>query len=164
VALYLCFKFHIFNRPILEEYVFQIERGPHLFQSCLHATQDGLPLVVREMHPSFESFVVTDTLGVQTSLIDIHHHTLFRFISKDDSISSTSKTYICFCLGKGEGLWLVARPSICLFRITQSIFTSTLRFHLNLIQSSASSFFTCECGHKLDAFGMHLVRCPFGGQ
>jgi len=27
---YLCFKFHIFNRPILEEYVSQVERGPHL--------------------------------------------------------------------------------------------------------------------------------------
>jgi len=30
MVLYLCFKFHIFNRPILEEYVSQVERGPHL--------------------------------------------------------------------------------------------------------------------------------------
>jgi len=27
VAPYLCSKFHIFNRPILEKYVFHIERG-----------------------------------------------------------------------------------------------------------------------------------------
>jgi hypothetical protein len=27
VVMYLCFRFHIFNRPILEEYVFQIEEG-----------------------------------------------------------------------------------------------------------------------------------------
>jgi len=30
VASYLCSKFHIFNRLILEEYVFQVERGPTL--------------------------------------------------------------------------------------------------------------------------------------
>jgi len=35
VASYLCSKFHIFDRPILEEYVFQVEGGPHLLQSCL---------------------------------------------------------------------------------------------------------------------------------
>jgi hypothetical protein len=22
----------------------------------------------------------------------------------------------------------------------------------------------CECGHWLDAFGMHLIHCPFKGQ
>jgi hypothetical protein len=21
----------------------------------------------------------------------------------------------------------------------------------------------CECGHELNAFGMHLTHCPFGG-
>jgi hypothetical protein len=30
VASYLCSRFHIFDRPILEEYVSQVERGPHL--------------------------------------------------------------------------------------------------------------------------------------
>jgi hypothetical protein len=38
VALYLCFRFCIFNKPILEEYVSQVERGSHLLQSCLCAT------------------------------------------------------------------------------------------------------------------------------
>ncbi len=38
VAMYLCLRFHIFDSPILEESIFQVERGPHLFQSCLHAT------------------------------------------------------------------------------------------------------------------------------
>jgi hypothetical protein len=28
---YLCFRFCIFYRPILEEYVSQVEEGPHLF-------------------------------------------------------------------------------------------------------------------------------------
>jgi hypothetical protein len=36
VIPYLCSRFCIFNRPILEEYVSQIEGGPHLFHSCLH--------------------------------------------------------------------------------------------------------------------------------
>jgi hypothetical protein len=31
VAPYLCFRFHIFDRRILEEYVFQVKGGPHLF-------------------------------------------------------------------------------------------------------------------------------------
>jgi hypothetical protein len=30
VAPYLCSRFHIFYKPILEEYVFQVEGGPHL--------------------------------------------------------------------------------------------------------------------------------------
>ncbi len=28
---YLCFKFHIFDRPVLEEYVSQVEGGLHMF-------------------------------------------------------------------------------------------------------------------------------------
>jgi hypothetical protein len=31
VAPYLCSRFHIFNRPILEKYVFQVKGDPHLF-------------------------------------------------------------------------------------------------------------------------------------
>jgi hypothetical protein len=30
MVLYLCSMFRIFTRPILEQYVFQIERGPYL--------------------------------------------------------------------------------------------------------------------------------------
>jgi hypothetical protein len=39
-------------------------------------------------------------------------------------------------------------------------FTSMLHFHLKL----TSNHFTCECGHKLNAFGIHLTHCSFGGQ
>jgi len=39
-----------------------------------------------------------------------------------------------------------------------------LCFHLGLIQPSTSSLLTCECGHGLDAFGMHLIHCAFGGK
>jgi hypothetical protein len=35
VAPYLCFRFCIFDRPVLEEYISQVEGGPHLLQSCL---------------------------------------------------------------------------------------------------------------------------------
>jgi hypothetical protein len=34
-ASYLCYRFRISNRPILEEYVFQVQGGPHLLLSCL---------------------------------------------------------------------------------------------------------------------------------
>jgi len=85
------------------------------------------------MHPSFEGLVVTNAPSLHASLMDIHHDTSLRSILKDDFISSTSRTCICFYLGKGVRLWLVAKPSIHLFRITHSTFTSTLRFHLNLI-------------------------------
>jgi len=61
VASYLCSRFRIFDRPILEEYVSQVEGGPHMLQSSLHATQNGLPLVVKEMHLSFESLAITNT-------------------------------------------------------------------------------------------------------
>jgi hypothetical protein len=71
--------------------------------------------------------------------------------------------FICFCLGKGAKLWLVVKPSIRSFCITHFIFTSTLHFHFGLIEPSASSFFMCECGHRLDAFGTHLTCCPFEG-
>jgi len=94
--------------------------------------------------------------------MDIHHDTSLKFVLEDDSIPSTSRARICYCLGKGVGLWLVVRPSICSFRIAHFTFTSTLHFRLRLIQPLASSLITCECGHRLDAFGTDLVCCPFG--
>jgi hypothetical protein len=96
--------------------------------------------------------------------MDIHHDTSFMSILEDDSISSTFKTHICFCSGKRVGLWLIIKPSMRSFHITHSTFILLLCFHLDLIQPLASSFFTCECGHKLDAFGRHLIRCPFKGK
>jgi hypothetical protein len=66
-------------------------------------------------------------------LMDVHHDTSLNSILEDDSISSTSKARIRFCSNKGVGLWLFARPSICLFHIAHSTFTSTLRFHFGLI-------------------------------
>jgi len=164
VVSYFCFKFHILDRFILEEYVFQVEGGPHMFQSCLRVVQNGLLPVTREMHPFFESLAVTGTPSLQTSLMDIHHNTSLKSILEYDSISSTSKTYICFHLDKGARLWLVTKPFIYSFCITQSTFTSTLHFHLNLIQPSAFSFLMYENGHKLNTSSTHLVHCPFWSQ
>jgi hypothetical protein len=161
VVSYFYFKFHILDRFILEEYVFQVEGGPHMFQSCLRVVQNGLLPVTREMHPFFESLAVTGTPSLQTSLMDIHHNTSLKSILEYDSISSTSKTYICFHLDKGARLWLVTKPFIYSFCITQSTFTSTLHFYLNLIQPSAFNFLMYENGHKLNTSSTHLVHCPF---
>jgi hypothetical protein len=95
--------------------------------------------------------------------MDIHHDTSLSSILEDDSISSSSKAHICSCWAKGARVWLLARPSIYSFHITHFIFTLVLRFCLSLIQHLMSSFFTCECGHGLDASNTHLARCPFGG-
>ncbi len=103
VAPYLCSRFCIFNKPILEEFVSQVEGGPHLLQSCLCVVQNNLPLVVKEMHHSFENLVVIDALGLQAFLIDIHHDASFRFILEVDSSSSISKVCICFIRAKGQG-------------------------------------------------------------
>ncbi len=127
------FKFHIFDKPILEEYVSQVEGGSHLLQSCLCVTQNDLLLLTKEMHPSFESLVITGTLGLQASLMEIHHNTSVRFILEDNSIPSTSRAHIHSCSGKEVGLWLVVRPSIRSFRIAHFTFTSTLRFCFGLI-------------------------------
>ncbi len=115
------------------------------------------------MHPSFESLVVINAPSLQTSLMDIHHDTSLKSILEDDSISSTFKAHIHFCLGKGLGLWLVVRPSICLFHITHFTFTLALCFCLGLIQLLAFSIFMCECEHMLDISSTHLTCCPFGG-
>ncbi len=107
---------------------------------------------------------VTDTLGLQAPLTDIHHNTSFKPILEDDSISSVCRTYICFCLGKGPmGLWLIARPSICLFFIAHSTFTLMMHFRFDLIQSLTFSLVKCECEYGLNTFGMHLAHCPFEG-
>ncbi len=96
MAMYFYFKFRIFDKPVLEEYVFQIEGGPHLLQSCLHATRNGLPLAAREMHPSFESLIVINAPSLQASLMDIHHDTSLGFILEDDIIFLPSRTHIFF--------------------------------------------------------------------
>ncbi len=102
--------------------------------------------------------------NLQAFFMDIHHDTSFGYIQEDDSISSTSKAHIYFCLNKKVGLQLIIRPSIHLFHITHSTFTSKLCFRLNLIQPSTSSLFMCECQHGLNTSGMHLACCPFKGQ
>ncbi len=78
-------------------------RGPHLFQSCLRATQNGLPPAAKEMHLSFESLVVISALSLQVSLMSIHHDTSLRSILEDDSIFSASRVRIHFCSRKGQG-------------------------------------------------------------
>jgi hypothetical protein len=95
--------------------------------------QNGLPPVVRDMYLSFESLAVIDTIRLHVYLMDIHHNTSLMFILEDDSISLASVAPICSCFGKGVGLWLVARPSICLFRIAHFTFISTLHFCLDFI-------------------------------
>jgi hypothetical protein len=60
VAPYSCSRFLYFNIPVLEEYVSQVEGGPHLLQSCLRVVQDGLPFTTRDMHLSFENLVIID--------------------------------------------------------------------------------------------------------
>ncbi len=90
--------------------------------------------------------------------------TSFKSILENDSIFSTFRVHICSCSSKGAELWLITRPSICSFYITNLTFISTLHFCLDLIQPSTSNFFMCECGHKLDASSTHLTRCLFGGQ
>jgi len=95
--------------------------------------------------------------------MDIHHDTSFRSILEDDSISSTFKTHICNCSSKGVGLWLIVRPSICLFHIAHFTFTSMLHFCFSLIQPLAFSLFMCECEHGLDASSTHLTCYSFGG-
>ncbi len=132
MVLYLCSRFRIFDRPILEEYVSQVEGGPHLLQSCLHALQDGFPLTIRDMHPSFENLIVIGAQGLHTSLMDFNHDTSFRYILENDSISLAFRARIHFCSGKGAGLWLVAKPYIRSFCITHSTFTLALHFHLDL--------------------------------
>jgi hypothetical protein len=84
-------------------------------------------------------------------------------ILEDDSISSTFRAHIHFCLGKGTGLWLMVKPSIYSFHIAHSTFTLELCCHFGLIQPSTFNLFTCECGHGLNTYGTH-VKCPFRGQ
>jgi hypothetical protein len=97
-------------------------------------------------------------------LMDFHHNTSLKSILEKDSISSSSKAHIRSCLGKGVGIWLVDKPSICLFRIIHFSFILALRFRFGLIQPSPFNIPTCECGHGLDASSTHLACYSFGGQ
>jgi hypothetical protein len=133
-----------------------------MLQSYLCEAQNGFLPIVKEMHLSFESLTITGTLGLYTSLMDIHHDVSFKFILEDDSISLTSRVHIHFCSSKGVRLWLVVRPSFCLFCIAHFIFTSMLCFHPGLIQPLAFSFTMCECEHRLEASGTHLSCYLFG--
>jgi hypothetical protein len=85
------------------------------------------------MHPSFESLEIFDAPCIHAFVMNVHHDTLFRSILEDDSIFSTSKARICYCLGNGARLWLIARSYICSFCIAHFTFTLVLRFHLDLI-------------------------------
>jgi hypothetical protein len=53
VALYLCFRFHICDRPILEEYVYQVECGPTPTLVMLTCSTRWPSSTIREMHLFF---------------------------------------------------------------------------------------------------------------
>ncbi len=163
MASYLCSKFGFFDRPILEEYVSQVEGGPHLLQSSLCVVRNGFFPAAKEMHSSFANLANFDIPGLHAYLMDTHHDTSFRSILEDDFISLTSEAHIRSCLGKGAKLWLVVKPSIHFFCTTHFIFILVLCFQFGLIHPLASNLFTCEFAHELDTFITHLVRCPFGG-
>jgi hypothetical protein len=55
---YMCFKFLIFDKHVLEKYVSQVDRGAYLLYSCLCLIRDNLFLEVRKMHPLKKSLVV----------------------------------------------------------------------------------------------------------
>ncbi len=113
----------------------------------------------------FLCLAITSTLGLHAFLINIHHNTSFWLIFEDGSISFTYRTCICFCSSKGPtGLWLIARPFICLFHITHSTFTLTMHFRLDLIQPLTFSVVMCECEYRLNTSSMHLAHCLFRGQ
>jgi hypothetical protein len=59
---------------------------------------------------------------------------------------------------------LIVKTFIRSFCVAHFTFISVLHFHFGLIQLSIFSLLTCECGHELDTFGMHLAHYPFGGQ
>jgi hypothetical protein len=147
--------------------------GAHLLQSCkrwLSFCVQGCASFFLESScvQGYASFFLESSgyqrSGLQAFFIDFYHYISFRFILYDDFIFSTCKVHICFYSGKGAGLWLVIRLSICLFHIAHFIFILVLCFCLSLIQFLTFSFFTCECEHELNIFATHLVRCPFGGQ
>jgi hypothetical protein len=154
----ICVLSFIFSVSLFWKNMFlKLKGGAYLLQSCLHAMRDGLLIVVKEMHPSFENLVVIGAPSLQASLMDIHHNTSLKFILENGSISLASKARICSYSSKRARLWLVVKSSISLFRIAHFTFTSALRFHLNLIQPSTFCFLKCECGHKLETFNTHLT-------
>jgi hypothetical protein len=89
--------------------------GAHTcFNFVLQATQDGLPLAAKDMHPSFENLIVIGAQGLHASLMDFNHNTSFRYILEDDFISLTSRACICICSGKGARLcWLLGHLFVC---------------------------------------------------
>ncbi len=101
MALYLCFRCRIFDKLVVEGHISQVEKGPHLLQSCLCASQDGLAPTAREMHLCFESLAITHALGLHASLMDIHHDTSLRSILEDESISLAPK--LAFVLVQERG-------------------------------------------------------------
>jgi hypothetical protein len=122
----LCSRFHIFNRHVLEEYVFQVEGGPHLLQLCFCVAHDSLLLIAKKMYPSFESLAITSTPSLHAYLMNIHHD---RSILEDDSISLAFKAHIHSCSSKGAWLWLIAKSSIHSF-LAHFIFTLVLHLYL----------------------------------
>jgi hypothetical protein len=113
VTRYLCFKFRIFNRFILKKFVFQVEGGPHLLQSCFHVAQNDLPPTTKEMHPSLENLVIIGTPNLQASLMDTHHNTSLRSILEDDFIPSTIGLAFILIQARGQGYgWLLSHLSV----------------------------------------------------
>jgi hypothetical protein len=99
MAMYLCFKFCIFDRPILEENVSQIEGAP-LVSVIPTCSTKCLPPGLSEMHP-FESLAIISALDLHASLMDIHRNTSIRVMLEDDFIFLRFQNSHSFLFGQG---------------------------------------------------------------
>jgi len=70
VAPYLYSRFRIFNRLVLEEYVFQVKGSPHLLKSCLCVVRYSFPFTARKMHLFFRVWLLSALEA--TNILDGH--------------------------------------------------------------------------------------------
>jgi hypothetical protein len=56
--------FFIFDKFVLKEYIFQVDKSPHLFQSRLCGVRNDFPLTIKKTHPFFESLTIIDTTSL----------------------------------------------------------------------------------------------------
>ncbi len=164
VAPYLRSRFHIFNRPILDDYLSWVEKAPTYF---------SLAYVQHEMTFLLQLRICTFLLKVWQLLApQVHMHFLqtstmthpLSLSLRMTPFPQHLKPTFILVRARGQGYSQLLSHLSIRFASHTLFSPQRLRFRLGVIQPLASNLLMCECEHMLDTSSTHLIHCMFGGQ
>ncbi len=115
--------------------------------------------VIRSHVLPFNSLVVQSYPQMKFSLMDqLYEYEFTLFLT--NALLDVMQTHLHSCAGPTSSqVWLLTHLSTLSFCLSLTHFLITLCIHLGIPHPMIAHISRCECGHTIDALGIHLLHC-----